>query len=60
MLNARIRKRWRAGKFPVALIGEKADLTYPYDYLGAGPDTLADWSAGKHSFAETLKAPSGR
>ena len=37
MLNARIRKRWRAGNFPIGLIGEKADLTYTYDYLGAGP-----------------------
>jgi NADH-quinone oxidoreductase subunit G len=55
VLNARIRKRWRAGKFPVALIGEKVDLTYPYDYLGAGPDTLTALVAGKHSFAETLK-----
>jgi NADH-quinone oxidoreductase subunit G len=55
VLNARIRKRWRAGKFPVALIGEKVDLTYPYDYLGAGPDTLAELVAGKHSFAEVLK-----
>src|SRR5690349_13958111 len=41
VLNARIRKRWRMGDFPIALIGEKADLTYPYDYLGAGPETLA-------------------
>ena len=41
VLNARIRKRWRAGHFPVALIGERADLTYDYDYLGAGPDALA-------------------
>ena len=40
VLNARIRKRWRAGKFPIALIGERADLTYDYDYLGAGPETL--------------------
>jgi NADH-quinone oxidoreductase subunit G len=55
VLNARIRKRWRLGKFPVALIGERADLTYPYDYLGAGPETLADLAADKHSFAETLK-----
>src|SRR4029077_20899888 len=31
VLNARIRKRWRAGKFPVAVIGERADLTYDYD-----------------------------
>ena len=42
MLNARIRKRWRAGNFPIGLIGPKADLTYTYDYLGAGPETLAD------------------
>jgi NADH-quinone oxidoreductase subunit G len=55
VLNARIRKRWRAGKFPIALIGERVDLTYPYDYLGAGPQTLADLVAGKHSFAEALK-----
>ena len=55
VLNARIRKRWRAGKFPIAMIGERADLTYPYDYLGAGPDTLAEVAAGKASFAETLK-----
>jgi NADH-quinone oxidoreductase subunit G len=41
VLNARIRKRWRAGKFPIALIGERADLTYDYNYLGAGPETLA-------------------
>ena len=39
-----------------ALIGEKVDLTYPYDYLGAGPDTLAELAAGKHSFAEMLKS----
>ena len=42
MLNARIRKRWRMGAFPIGLIGERADLTYPYDYLGAGPQTLSD------------------
>jgi NADH-quinone oxidoreductase subunit G len=41
VLNARIRKRWLRGKFPVCVIGEKADLTYEYTYLGAGPETLA-------------------
>ncbi len=40
MLNARIRKRWLKGDFKIALIGEKVDLTYDYDYLGAGPDSL--------------------
>lgn len=54
VLNARIRKRWRAGKFPVAMIGERADLTYPWDYLGAGADTLGGLAQGK--FAEVLKS----
>src|ERR1700758_3027709 len=52
ILNARIRKRWRAGKFPIGVIGPKADLTYAYDYVGAGPETLA--AIGRHSFAETI------
>ena len=54
VLNARLRKRWRAGvRFGV--IGERPDLTYDYDYLGAGPETLADLMAGKGAFAEILK-----
>jgi NADH-quinone oxidoreductase subunit G len=55
VLNARIRKRWRLGNFPIGLIGERAQLTYAYDYLGAGPDTLAEVAAGRHVFADTLK-----
>jgi NADH-quinone oxidoreductase subunit G len=54
VLNARIRKRWRAGPFPIALIGERADLTYPYHYLGAGPETLADVAAGRGEMFEIL------
>jgi NADH-quinone oxidoreductase subunit G len=54
VLNARIRKRWRQGDLRIALIGEKVDLTYTYDYLGAGPDTLADLAAGSLSFAKVL------
>ena len=41
VLNARIRKRWLKGNLLLGLIGEKADLTYEYNYLGAGPETLA-------------------
>jgi NADH-quinone oxidoreductase subunit G len=55
VLNARIRKRWRAGNFLIGLIGEKAELTYRYDYLGAGPETLAEVAAGRHGFADALK-----
>ena len=42
VLNARIRKRWLKGNFEIGVIGEQVDLTYPYTYLGAGPETLAD------------------
>jgi NADH-quinone oxidoreductase subunit G len=55
VLNARIRKRWRSGQLKIGLIGPKADLTYSYDYLGAGTDSLSELAAGKHSFADVLK-----
>jgi NADH-quinone oxidoreductase subunit G len=55
VLNARIRKRWRTGQLKIGVIGAKADLTYDYDYLGAGTDSLGDLAAGKHSFADVLK-----
>ncbi len=56
VLNGRIQMRWRQGGLKVGLIGEQVPLTYPYEYLGAGPQTLLDLSEGRHSFAETLKA----
>src|SRR3981189_3206392 len=37
------------------MIGAKADLTYEYDHLGAGADSLSTLAAGKHSFADVLK-----
>jgi NADH-quinone oxidoreductase subunit G len=55
ILNARIRKRWRSGKLKVGVIGPKADLTYTYDYLGAGTGSLSELAAGNHSFADVLK-----
>jgi NADH-quinone oxidoreductase subunit G len=56
VLNARIRKRWRLGGLPVALIGERVDLTYGYDYIGAGPESLARLVAGEGEFFQALKA----
>ncbi len=53
VLNARILKRWRMGGVEIGLVGERADLTYSYQYLGAGAETLAELSAGK-GFAEVL------
>ncbi|MBJ7483204.1 NADH-quinone oxidoreductase subunit NuoG [Brevundimonas sp.] len=41
LLNTRLRKIWLSGQAEIALIGEQADLTYPYSYLGAGSKTLA-------------------
>jgi len=55
VLNARIRKRWRRGGFPIGVIGERADLTYPYEYLGAGPETLAEIADGRHGFVDAMK-----
>jgi NADH-quinone oxidoreductase subunit G len=56
LINTRIRKRWRQAGVAVGLIGQQADLTYPYEYLGGGPQTLAEVLDGKHSFAGVLKA----
>ncbi|WP_029584473.1 NADH-quinone oxidoreductase subunit NuoG [Bradyrhizobium sp. URHD0069] len=56
VLNARIRKRWRTGQLKIGVIGAKAELTYGYDYLGAGTDSLRELAAGKHFFADVLKA----
>jgi NADH-quinone oxidoreductase subunit G len=55
VLNARIRKRWRSGQLKIGVIGAKADLTYDYDCIGAGTDSLSDLAAGKGSFADVLK-----
>ena len=54
VINARIRKRWRRGDLPVGLVGERVDLTYSYDYLGAGPESLAELAAGGGSFGKVL------
>src|SRR5680860_1096903 len=57
VLNSRFLKLWHklAGKFPVGLIGTEVDLTYPCDYLGGGPETLAQIADGSHAFAKTLQ-----
>lgn len=55
VLNARIRKRWLEGGFPVGLIGEDADLTYDKEYLGAGAQTLKEIADGTHPFARILQ-----
>jgi NADH-quinone oxidoreductase subunit G len=51
VLNARIRKRWLRGGFPIGIVGEPADLTYATERLGSGAATLAAMVAGG-GFAE--------
>ena len=57
MLNARILKRSRQtqGRVPIGVIGREDDLTYAYDYLGGGPETLAKIADGTHPFLKTLE-----
>ncbi len=58
LINTRLRKRWFAGKLKAGVIGDRADLTFPYDYLGAGAETLGEIEAGRGAFAEALKGAS--
>jgi NADH-quinone oxidoreductase subunit G len=55
VLNARIRKAWLR-MTPIALIGERIDLTYDYSYLGAGPDTLSQLKSGNVVYDQLSRA----
>ena len=55
VLNTRLRKQWIAGKVRVGVIGEQGDLTYDYDYLGAGSKSLAGLAKSKSDFVTALK-----
>ncbi len=55
IVNARLRKRWRAGGFKIGRIGAVHPLTYPVEELGAGTDTLGALARGELAFAETLR-----
>ena len=55
VLNSRIRKSWLNSGLEVGFIGERADTTYGYEYLGANGVAITDLVAGKGEFAEKLK-----
>jgi NADH-quinone oxidoreductase subunit G len=55
VLNARIRKRWLAGNFPIGVIGGAADLTYGVTMLGDAPSVLTELHDGSHDFATSLR-----
>jgi len=48
VLNARIRRAWTRGA-NVGVIGEAVDLTYDYNHIGTGTDTLTDLLGRDHS-----------
>ena len=56
IINARIRRRWLKGGFPIGVVGQKTDLTYDAAWLGEKPAALADLVNGKSPFAQQLKA----
>jgi NADH-quinone oxidoreductase subunit G len=57
LLNARLRKIWLAGKAEIGLIGEQAELTYPYSWLGAGSKTLAKLPKAAMDFLSKAERP---
>lgn len=42
VLNARIRRAYLERNIPIAVIGEKADLTYPYEHVGTSPKDIEE------------------
>ena len=55
VLNARIRKRYLKGNFPICVVGDVGDLTYKYESLGVSADVLAKIADGSHPVAAALK-----
>jgi NADH-quinone oxidoreductase subunit G len=56
VLNARLRKRFVMGEFPVGVIGPETDLTYDHQHLGESGDILKSIASGRHDFAKVLKS----
>ena len=55
VLNTRIHRAWFDRDVPVALLGEKPDLFYDFNWLGDNPQTLLELAEGRHAFAEVLR-----
>jgi len=55
LVNTRLRKAWLQGEARIGIVGPQLDLSYPSEYLGAGPETLTAIAEGSHAFADVLK-----
>ncbi|MCH4266915.1 MAG: NADH-quinone oxidoreductase subunit NuoG [Brevundimonas sp.] len=57
LLNARIRKTWLKGGVEVGVIGPQVDLTYDYNYLGAGSKTVGKLPKAAVDFLTKAERP---
>ena len=55
LINARLRKRYLRGGFPIGVVGPASDLTYGCEHLGDGAEVLARIVSGRHPFAKVLE-----
>lgn len=54
LFNTRIRKAITNNEATIALVGERVDLSYTYDYLGDSAQILEDLLSGKHKYSSVL------
>ena len=57
LLNTRLRKIWLKGAAEIGVIGEQVDLTYDYNYLGAGSKTLGKLPKAAIDFLTKAERP---
>ncbi|WEK59367.1 MAG: NADH-quinone oxidoreductase subunit NuoG [Candidatus Brevundimonas phytovorans] len=57
LLNTRLRKVWLKGAAEIGVIGEQVDLTYDYNYLGAGSKTLGKLPKAAVDFLTKAERP---
>ncbi|MGL9762595.1 MAG: molybdopterin-dependent oxidoreductase, partial [Wolbachia sp.] len=56
IINARIRKRYLQGNFPIASIGPDIEYLYHVEKLGDNPSILNEIAKGNHKFCKLLSA----
>jgi NADH-quinone oxidoreductase subunit G len=57
LLNTRLRKIWLKGAAEIGVIGEQVDLTYEYNYLGAGSKTVGKLPKAAVDFLTKAERP---
>ncbi|MBL0318224.1 MAG: NADH-quinone oxidoreductase subunit G [Alphaproteobacteria bacterium] len=55
IINARLRKRYLRGNFPIGVVGSNDELTYRYTHCGSDPAALQAILDGTHEFAARLE-----